>query len=93
MCFDFADRLAYDDTGAPAKLWRRGTCVAGGEVLAMERGLLAAVDGAGGEVRLVLSCERTGAITESIEGTSAASVPAAREPCGVWVSLGAGQKR
>jgi hypothetical protein len=78
MCFDFGDPDGYEDAGS--------------EVLAIGRGLLAVVDGAGGGVRLVLSCERTGAITESIEGISETSVPAFREPCGIRVSLGASQE-
>ncbi len=62
MCFDFGDPDGCED--------------AEGEMLALGSSLLASLDGAEGEVRLVFSCERTGTITESIEGTPAASVPA-----------------
>jgi hypothetical protein len=89
----FGDPLGCDDAGTAGKLRRSGTCVAGSEVLAVEQGLLAAADGARGEVRLVLSCEQTGTLAEPAAGISAASAPALCEPCGVWISLDAGKER
>jgi hypothetical protein len=90
LYFEFADPLEIDHAGAAEKSQGRGTCIAGNEVLAMEHLLSAAIDGTGGELRLVLSCERT---AESAASISAASVPPLFEPCGIWVSLDANQER
>ena len=47
----------------------------------------------GGETLIVGSCEPEGQLAQSIAGVPGSSVPAVCEPCGVWISLEAGQKR
>jgi hypothetical protein len=66
------------------------------KALVIDLSLLTAIDGAGrrllsryhgGEIWFVVSSERAGTLAESIAGIPVASVPATREPCGIWVSL------
>jgi hypothetical protein len=92
----FNSALGCDGAGELAT--RRTARVAGNKALVIDFSLLTAMDAAS---RRFLSryhagetvCEQTSSSPESIADIPVASHTAVCEPCRVWISLGAGQKR
>jgi hypothetical protein len=99
LSFELADP---SDEAGESETWRTATRVAGKKALVIDFSLLMAMDAASrhllsrydaGETRIVGTCEPAAQLAQSIGGIPGASVPGVCEPCGVWISLEAGQKR
>jgi hypothetical protein len=82
------------------KAWSTATCVEGKTELMIDLNLLTAIDEAGRRllnryhasgVRFVASCERAPTLGGSSADIPVVSAPLLCEPCGIWVSLEAGQ--
>ena len=100
--FELAGPAGRGDVGEYEKEGRTAPRVAGNDVSVIDFSLLTAMDEASrhllsrrhaGETRILAICEQAGQLAESIGGIPAPSVPAAFEPFGIWISLGASQKQ
>jgi hypothetical protein len=100
LCLDLAAPES-EEVGNLHQAGRPATCVSGNTARVTDLSPLTAIDGVdyplfsrdqARGVRFVASCEPAQTLAEeSITGSPAGSVPQICEPCGVWVSLDAGQ--